>query len=345
VFLGLELVPLLAFTLALVVGGLRIGSADLRRAGALILLASAGHVALGFYSYVTNRIRTGGIYFTPFTGLVALLAFDLALREPRRGVRILYVTITSLCLMHQIISLTRGYWMGLLAGLPLSVALFLLSKSAPAGGWKRVASTSLSVVGVGLLTTIAVSGWFGWGDILALLGTRFASSFGTQQSSETASNVTRLVEWLQAGREILASPWTGQGLGYELHVRHPIFLRTSSQWYVHQMYLWIWLKQGVFGLLALLAAFGAALAMGIRGARTLRGESAAWCATAASSTLYIAALGLTNYPIALVNSTFLLVVLWGIALSLQLPARYRFRWSERTASPDHRQAPVPVRES
>jgi hypothetical protein len=326
-FLGLEMLPFLGMMTALALGGLRLDRRALRLPFALFAAAGVVQVGLGVYAYVLNRTRVGGVYFTPVPGFLAVLTFNLLLRS-RSTLRTLGLTVlTSLFLLQQLMSLTRGYWMGLFVAF-VYTGLFYTGRGEGVGRRWR---TLLGRVGVmsGLLAAGAVvaAGVLGWGDIGALLGTRLASSVGTTQSSETASNVVRMVEWLHVARDIAASPWLGYGLGYSFHVRFPFFDVVSSQWFAHEQYLLTWLKQGVFGLLALLYLLYQGARMATQGMRRLSDpEEVSWCAAAAGSTLYIAVLGLTNFPLAQVNPTFTLAFLWGVALALQAPPRTAWVW-------------------
>jgi O-antigen ligase/polysaccharide polymerase Wzy-like membrane protein len=328
-YMGLELLPLAGLTVAILAGGLQLTRRDLRDAFLLLNLAALGHVALGLISYAVNRVRTGGIWFTPFPGLMALLVFNVLLRTRRRSVRFGLLLIMAADLLHQLISLTRGYWMGLAAG-------FALSAIAYVGRGPGVRIRALRVLGTSgwmalfvAVSAAAAGAVFGWGDLAALFGTRVASSLGTEQSSETASNMARLIEWLAVLRTGAAAPWFGHGMGYTLHVHYPVVERTSSQWFVHEHYLWIWLKQGAVGLTLVVALLWAATRAGMRGARRHADEAGAWSAGAAAVTAYIAVLGLTNYPLAQVNPTFLLALLWGVMLSLDGGPNLRIAWRVR----------------
>ena len=333
-YLGLELLPLMGLTTALMLGGLRADRSTLRLAFGVFVLMGLGHMALGLYSYMTSGMRQGGIYFTPVPGLLALLTFNLLLRSRSRRGSIGLALLTGVFALHQIISLTRGYWLGLAAGLLLSGLLYAGRGPGARQRWRRLAATAGWMSACLAVGSVAVASTFGWGDVWTLLGTRLASSTGTKLTSESASNVARMIEWFTVVRHIQVAPWFGHGLGYSLHVRYPFYSVASTQWFVHEMYLWIWLKQGIVGLLALLFVLYQGVRLGVRGARRLAdGDEAGWCAGAAAGTLYIAVLGLTNYPLAQVNSTFLLAFLWGIALALQGPVRSAIVWRRPGARP------------
>jgi hypothetical protein len=333
-YLGLELLPLLGLSTALMVGGLRLDRSTILLAFRVFIVVGLAHVTLGLYGYKMSGTRLGGIYFTPIPGMLAVLTFNLLLRSRSPGRGLVLVLLAGVFTLQQIISLTRGYWLGLAAGLLFSGLLYVGRGPGVGQRWRRLV-VSVGLMGACLaLGSVAVAIWFGWGNVGALLGTRLASSFGTTQSSETASNMSRMIEWLTVVRHIQTAPWLGHGLGYSFHVRNPFFPVNSAQWFVHELYLWIWLKQGVVGVFALVLVLFQGLWLGIRGARRLTdGDEAGWCAGAAGATLYIAVLGLTNYPLAQVNSTFLLAFLWGVALALQTPDRLEIVWRRARVDP------------
>lgn len=331
-YMGLEILPLGGLTIAVMVGGLRLTRRDLRDAFLLLNLAALGHVALGLISYAVNHVRAGGIWFTPVPGLMALLVFNVLLRTERRSVRFGLLLVLTAYLLHQLISLTRGYWLGVAAGLALSSFVFVVGAAEARKRLLRVMGTFGWMALFVAVAAAAAGTYFGWGDVGAMFGTRVASSFGTQQSSETASNMARLVEWLAVLRTGAQAPWFGHGMGYALHVHYPIVDQTSTQWFVHEHYLWIWVKQGLVGLLLLVALLWTMTRAGMRGARTDSGETAAWSAAAAAMTAYMAVLGLTNYPLAQVNPTFLLALTWGVMLSLTGAGRWRLVWRSKPGS-------------
>jgi hypothetical protein len=333
-YLGLELLPLLGLTIALMVGGLRLDRSMILLAFRVFVVVGLAHVALGMYGYMVSGRRLGGIYFTPIPGMLAVLTFNLLLRSRSPGRNLGLVLLTCAFTLQQIISLTRGYWLGLAAGVLFSCLLYAGRGPGTGLRWRRLAANVGLMSACLVLGSMAVAIWFAWGNVGALLGTRLASSLGTTQSSETASNVTRMIEWWTVVRHIQTAPWFGHGLGYSFHVRNPFFPEIPTQWFVHELYLWIWLKQGIVGVFALVLVLFQGLWLGVRGARRLTdGDEAGWCAGAAGATLYIAVLGLTNYPLAQVNSTFLLAFLWGVALALQLPDRLEIVWRRARVDP------------
>ena len=325
-YLGLELLPILALYLSLLVGGLRISTWDRHAAFNFLVVVAVAHFTLGIYSYLVNRVRTGGIFFTPITGMMALMALSLTLYDPAPRARIWLILVTSAFLLHQLISFTRGYWFGLLVALPYVCIAYGRRGPGARDRWRRVGVTLTWIFVPVAIGVIALSAWFGWTDLASLLATRLVSSVGTEPSSLTASNVERLVEYRATLRSIGEAPILGHGLGYTIHIRQPIFDVVTNQWYVHQTYLWMMLKEGALGLLAYVLTLVAAIRAGTKMAVSGTGEIAGWCAGAAACTIYLAVIGITNFSLAHVNSTFLLGLLWGLTLSLTNVPGYRLTW-------------------
>ena len=329
-FIGLELFPILALCSALLVGGLRVTRSDLRLALAVFVLVALVHVWLGVHSYIENRVRTGGLVFTHVPGIVALVVLNLALYGESRRATMPVALLLCLCLLHQLISFTRGLWLGLIVSIPFSCLLYVRHGPGVGARWAKVGRT----FGVGaVLTTLcaaALGHWFGWSDFASLVWTRLTSSFGTHAGAENVSNIARLIEYRAAFRYIAAAPWLGHGLGFTMLVWQPVYGITTAQWFMHQSYLLIWLKQGIPGLLALIAVLFTAWRLGTRGALRLSGEEAGWSAAAAACTLSLAVMALTNMTFNSVNGNFLLALLWGVALSGSEPRRTWFTWRAET---------------
>jgi hypothetical protein len=338
--LGLDLFPALAVLSAVLPGGLRISEGDLRKILAAFIVISVVHWGLGFYIISVVGTRAGSIYFTPVPALVALLLFNLALREERPGVRAVQLLGVGLLMLHQLLSFTRGFWLAALLSFPVSCLVYAGRGPGSMARWRRVGVFTVVLIAVGALGALVLGALFGWGpDAFAIVGARFASSLGTEAKAETASNVARLVEYSTAWRQIVAAPWFGHGLGHEILIKQVILGRRDLQWYLHEAYLWIWLKQGIVGLAALLGALAAAAVMSIRAARRVTGVGAAWCGASAACTVHLAAVSVTQLGFAQVSMTFLLAILWGIALSVAGTPRYVFVPTRRDPRPG-REKPV-----
>jgi O-antigen ligase len=325
-YTGLELSAMLMMGFAWLAGGLRLEVADLRPARTLMILVGLVLVGFGVWSYAVNHIRTGGIWFLPLPGMLAVLALASALHAHSRRARFGWTMLMGLFLLQQTISFSRGYWLGLIAALPWTAYAYAGRGPGSGARWRRTGSVALLAISLAVITTVATSLTFGWSNLPQMLGTRFNSSFSTKNSSESASNIERLVEYAATFRLIRQNPVFGLGMGYELRIRNPVFHVITRQWYVHHTYLWIWLKQGLVGLVLLLVLLWQAFRLGARGARSPDDAQAAWCLTAAGATLYLSVVDLTTYHLAEVNATTFQSLLWGFALALSRPGHWRLVW-------------------
>lgn len=332
-FQGLEVFPLASLGFAIVIGGLRLRPLDLRIAAwglAAIGLASA---AAGFHFFGSTGIRTGGMAFSPVPGLVALLFLSLALHDPAPRPRLLNVLVFCALIGHQVVTFTRGYWLALLVGIPLVCAMYVRRGAGAGRRWSKVVATLGLALLVLLLAVALAATRPPWNELVSLLGERFASSFTTRNTPETVSNVARLVEIRTSLTAIFQSPVLGLGHGSTLLVRQFFHPEGGPQWYIHQGYVMMWLKQGVIGLLALLWVLFAAFRMGLRGAPHAEGERAAWSSAAAASVVFVTIVGLTNYFFFNVNQSFVLAFIWGVALAASEPPHARLVWRAPRQSP------------
>src|SRR5262245_42741701 len=120
-------------------------------------------------------------------------------------------------------------------------------------------------------------------------------------------------------------------MGLELRIKEPFRGLTTRQPYIHQTYLWLWLKQGLIGLVIYLALLVQAIRTAVAGARSSDRDAAAWGQAAAGATIYLAVVNMTTYHLAQVNSTIALAMLWGFTLALSRPPHWRLAWRTRPA--------------
>lgn len=325
-FLSLELFPLFALSFSFVVGGLRLRPGDLRIAEWTLGAVGVAASSIGFYHLATTGTRTQGLPFSPVPGFIALVVLALALFDPEPRPRLAPALLFCLLVFHQIVTFTRGFWLGLLVGVPFTCAIYLFHGPGARRRWPKVLRT-LGLVGLVLALVVALaSTWLGWSETIGMLGARFASSFATKNSAETVSNVVRLIEFRTALNLILSSPILGYGHGSTLVVKQFLSEQSGPQWWVHESYVMIWLKQGILGLAALLWLLFSAARLGVKGASHPTPQIAGWCAASAACTVFAAITGLTSYGFFAVNQSFLLAVLWGVALAAGEPERRRLVW-------------------
>jgi hypothetical protein len=330
-YAGLELLAALALASCLLFANLRM---DRPRTIAILVslwCIGLGHVALGLEVFARIHTRTGGVYFTAVPGLIAILLFNFALRGTTLRQRWLPILAMLPLITHQLLSFTRGYWLGLMAGVAWSAAVYV---GRGAGTRGRLAQASRLVGGLAL-TAVAAGAILSFAfDIPGLavgVWRRLSTSTATEFNSETASNIFRLLEYDRVLRDIAATPWLGRGLGYFFTSRDPFFHTLHEQWYVHQNYLLVWLKQGVPGLVLFVTTLVLAVSAGLRGGRLAEPWAAAWCAGTAAATVYVMVFANMHFPLAEVNSTFPLALMWGGTIALTSRGVWRFVWRRASA--------------
>ena len=174
---------------------------------------------------------------------------------------------------------------------------------------------------------------FNMSELWQMVGARFASSAGTEYSTANLSNVWRLVESAHALRHIFESPWFGKGLGYTILFTEPIFWSLHSEWFIHENYLLVWLKQGLLGLALFVWLQFSAIRTGLRGRHLPDRWQASWCAGAAAVTFHLMIYEFVHFPLAEVNSCFALALIWGGAMSLTARETTVIRWRRRRGAP------------
>jgi O-antigen ligase len=325
-FAGLELLAVLALLSSLLVANLQMERARVMAILAVLWTAALGHAAVGIQFFAEARTRTGGIYFTAVSGLIAVLLFNFALRGATPRQRWLPMLALLPLVAHQFLSFTRGYWLGLIAGVAWSVATY--AGRGP-GARQRWARAGRLLAGFALVLTVAMallSAVFDIPGIAQGAWRRLSTSAGLQYTSETASNFVRLLEYDRVLKDIATAPLWGRGLGHSIVTRDPFFRTMQEQWFVHQNYLLVWLKQGLPGLVFFVGSLVAAVALGMRGRRLAEPWAAAWCAGTAAVTIQVMVVANMHYPLGEVNATFVVALLWGVTMALTSQDRWRLVW-------------------
>lgn len=332
-YLFLETFPLFSLSLVAVLGGLRLRPIDARIALWGLGVVALGSAAAGFHFYGSTGIRTGGMAFSPVPGLVALVFLGVTLFDPAPRPKLLPVLVFCVLVGHQVVTFTRGFWLGLLGGVPLICALYV---RRGVGSRRRLgkvfATLGLAGIVMGLGLVLAATRP-PWNELVGLLGNRFASSFTTENTPETVSNIARLVEIRTSLNYIARSPLFGLGHGSAFVVHQFFHPEGGAQWYIHQGYVMMWLKQGLFGVLALLGVLWWAFRTGWKGAFHADPVAGGWNAASAACTFFVASVGLTNYFFFNVNQSFVLATIWGVALAATQPGAATFVWRPKRAAP------------
>ena len=227
--------------------------------------------------------------------------------------------------MHQFLSFTRGYWLAIMASVVFSVVVHAWDRRdwrAAAGPLGDAARRARRRGRAGRGRDRVRVGIRGLGE-LAL--SRLSSSTAARSPFETSSNIGAPRRG-QVITEIIKAPLFGHGLGYSFTVREPIQLTLHEQWFCHENYLLVWLNQGIVGLLLFVWVLFAAVRTGLRGRRLEDTRQQAWCVGAAASAVHIIVYNLVHFPLAEVNTTFTIALLWGGAMAMTSHDWHELHW-------------------
>jgi O-antigen ligase len=333
-YAGLELMACLALVSALLVANRRLSERELKFAMLWMWLMSLGHFALGAYIFTIIHMRAAGVYFAPVPGVVAMMVFNYALRDPKRSGMFRWMLAMTPLLAQQFLSFTRGFWFAIIGGVAFSLVVYV-GRSAGAGLRARRAMIALAMLGGCVAACIVVLGLtLGIGHVFELAGNRFASSAGTKYSWESSSNVVRLVEAFHVLDLIAEKPIVGHGLGYFFVVREPIEFSLIEQWFVHENYLLVTLKQGLIGLALWLWLLIAFVRTGLRGRSLEDINEQSWCTGAAALVVYCMVYSLVHFPLAETNTTFTFALCAGVAMRLTATDTIALRWKGRRTQPE-----------
>lgn len=330
----LELMPMLAIGSGFLVASAFDAGRHVRLAIGPLIGIAYGSAALGYHAFSIIRTHMSGVFFQPVPGMVAIMLFNLALRAKSAGRSLGWVALSLPLFLHQFLSYRRGLWLGTLAGLVVSVLIFAMG-SGSGGRWRRGALVGGALLGTGIAGAGALALLYGQADILQQAGGRFASIGSTENTIEAASNIARLIEYAVVAEHIQTAPWFGHGLGFSFLVNNPQETTPGPQWWVHQNYLLVWLKQGVVGLAIFLWMLWAAFWMGAREARRREDlYESGWLATAAASTAFMAVFSIADFPFDSAESMFFLALMWGGSMAMTSHGRLRLRWHAPGRGPE-----------
>lgn len=306
---------------------------DLRRRLRFVLIwlwvVCLGHLALGIYWLRITHVRTGRLSFAPIPGVVAMLLMPLGLRARGTRERIFWMLVLAPLLLHQFLSFTRGYWLALMLG----TAFLLVATGGFGSGamrrWSRSLTFLVGIVGAGVTAAAIAAIALHIPDLFSDALVRLRSSTSTRIEFEASSNIIRIAEYAQAWPRIAESWIWGKGLGFYIVIRDAMNHKLLEQWFIHNNYLLVVLKQGVVGLALLLTVLGSAAWTGIRNAsaRTEEFESGL-CLGMAAATLYVGFYCLVHFPLGEINTIFTLALVWGVGMHLGDPGWWTLRWRD-----------------
>jgi len=283
---------------------------------------------LGALLFVFHQ-RVGDAWFSPIPPMAALVLLSVALHAPEARTRWPCAALSVVPLANLLLSFTRAYWMGFLAALGGVVALFVWTSARRGRALVQMVWGTL-VFALVAVAALGTSQFLLGADVGWSVGQRFESSFTTQASGNTISNVLRLTEWAAALDMIRRNPVVGYGAGGALLSEDPFIGFRREHPYIHEMYLFQTFKYGIPGLLALLFLFAAFGWAGVREA--IRGptwERRAMGAAAVGITVLIAVISLFDFAMTHVTAALPLAFLWGLMLPVTHPdGSTRLEWNE-----------------
>lgn len=271
----LELRPLLSFLLVFVLVDRARTVEGVERFVRLVLVALAGAslIAVTQYvvghgsgaSYAGNAIRVIGWSAFSLLGLVwalVLLPFARSRRE-----RVLLAGLTVLSLAGEFVSFQRTAWVATLVALAVGVALMRAGRRRRLVGWIAV----LLVAGLVAVSAVNAVSSRRVGSPVSAAVSRLHSVLAFRNDVSAGRRVN---EWDAATNEIERHPLGGIGLGSSITFFDPEFSTESNhygffttQYYIHNSYLWLALKLGLPGLIVFLLLLGVAAANGVRAYR------------------------------------------------------------------------------
>lgn len=334
-YAGLELIATLALGTTLLWANRRTTQAEMRVILAWLVVISITHFFRGAFEMIETHRRVGGAYFGAITGLVTMLMFNFVLRERRPLHQAGWVLAMSPALLHQFLSFTRGYWIALIVSVLFSILVFCGRGEGARQRWRQSFRALGMLAGLTVIGVVAIGATMGIGGIGAMVSERLASSTGTEYHGVTgdeSSNIVRIVEYLRVLGEIAQSPIFGYGLGYSFVIREPMTFTLNEQWYVHENYLLVWLKQGILGLGIWIWMLVALTRTALRGRRLPEFVEQSWCAGAASCVVYCIVYCFVHFPLAEVNTAFPFALITGVAMRLTGTEMVALRWKAKAPS-------------
>lgn len=316
---GFELYAFLCFGVIFFVENLCYSPSTIRRLFFILVLVAYYSAFIGLIAYLKAGHRIGGHLFGAFPSMIALVFLNLSFYSEKKRDRFLYLMISAPLILHLIFSFTRGYWFGFSAGLTISYAFFVWQTKNT--GAKKLLIFMRGILLSGILIFILMilaSSFFPVDNLPIEASRRLESSFKWVPFS---SAFARLVEYKACFEKIKENPILGHGFGYVLEYRDPLFPKASSQWYIHQSYLYITLKMGILGLVAFLWLFYVFFKSNIR--NCMRIQNAFYKGLAFGficNAIQLLISGLTNYEFAaVINTCYLAFAMGAVIVINQAP--------------------------
>lgn len=192
------------------------------------------------------------LFFVSLTLIIILITF-----EGFRGWRTVgYSVLVSFFTVALAVTFSRGYWMATL------IALIVALVQMPS---HRRRITAIYLIGFVLASTLLVLLFIQplIKDIASVMAERFES---VASAMVDLSIKHRLAESVAVLNLIAVNPIVGYGLGF-FYSFYPLIPLEMPTWYVHNVYLYLWLKVGLFGLIVFLVFYLSVVVHGYRAYR------------------------------------------------------------------------------
>jgi len=328
-YAALELLACLALVSCLLVASRRFSERELMAAMIVMWVMALAHFALGAYIFALSHRRIIGVYFAPVPGVVAMMMLNFALREPKRSRMLMWLIGMGPLLGQQFLSFTRGFWFALIGGTVFSIIVYVGRGEGLKLRIQRSASALAMLGGLAALGILTLGVTLGIGHVWELAGNRFASSAGTTYTWASSSNMVRLLEYAHVIEFVQEQPIFGKGLGFFIVVPESIGGNLKEQWFVHQNYLLVLLKQGLVGLALWVWLLIGFVRVGVQGRNLPSRIERSWCTGAAALVVYCMVYGLVHFPLAETNTTFTFALATGAAMRLTATDTIALRWKGR----------------
>ncbi len=307
-WLGTEFLAYLGFGVVFLVINLCAKKEIIKKFFQFLIVVAYYQAIIGLWNYFRVGHRIGGYLFGIFPSLVALVLLNLSFYSKEKSKKLIYILISLPLVLHLLFSFTRGYWLGFISALLFSCVVYIINSEYSTGANVfRLVKGGISFMLILFVLVVGVQGLLFHGNLLHKLSERFLSSFSTELSSTTFSNVARLTEYRACLEKIKDRPILGYGVGYILAFNDPLFQERIKRLFVHQFYLMITLKMGLIGFLVFLWIFYVFLKEGLRESKRIedsyhKGLSFGFIA----NSIGLLVINFTNHPLATVDNNFYL---------------------------------------
>ncbi len=217
---------------------------------ALLALALAVESLFGIVYFAQNGfVRLLDARFSIYPGLCAVVLLSFAVLHTGRKTRIVSSALILPMMLQLLASMTRGYWLGFLAG---GIVVYIAAaRELDPPAFRSLAAKTLAALLITLTALVFGLSRMGVEDPFGALLERFLtfSNLGRDLSTKV-----RLTEWKLAFAEFARRPVFGNGFGFQLNFFHPLYMkREGGWWFIHNNYLLLLVKIGIIGLAAFLS--------------------------------------------------------------------------------------------